>query len=193
MKKLLLSLSIFYLLINSQFTLADSFYCQYANKPVNTGEAMADVQAACGAPTSASTQVDTSTSTTTTPQNSTQQWVYTALGRMTTPQGTTAMGMVPALVFTITNDQVTQIQRSGSPLAQSIPCGIASTLGVNSTGEMVRLACGNPSYIQNVPGNNVTTQNVTVWTYNRGPYEPQMIFDFENGVLTKIVSGQLGS
>jgi len=167
---------------------ADSFYCINNNQAVSTGDSMDAVQTACGAPTSISTRTDMQNTPYTV-----QEWIYTTPGVALTPQGAMLGATVPSLVFFLQNDRVTQIQRNGTAVSGSVSCGIAQAIGVNSSGEMIRLACGNPTYIQNLQQNQSSTQLVTIWTYNRGPYQPMMIFEFENGKLARIKSGQLGN
>jgi hypothetical protein len=185
------SIMIFVIIIISFYfnnCFAESFYCANTNGAIATGDSMDDVQAECGAPTSVSSRTDTTSST-----NNEMQWIYAAQGMTLSPQGTYMRGLVPYLTVTLQNDKVIQIQRTSNAMPTSITCGISQTVGINSTGEMILLACGRPTMTQTIQTPNNSTQEVTVWTYNRGPYEPQIILDFEDGKLTQIISGQLGT
>ncbi len=172
--------------INNSF--AESFYCANTNGAIATGDSMDDVQAQCGAPTSTSTRTDNISST-----NNEVQWIYASQGMTLSPQGTYIRGLVPYLTITLQNDKVIEIQRTSNTIPTSITCGLSQAVGVNSTSEMILLACGRPTMIQTIQTPNNTTQNVTIWTYNRGPYQPQIILDFVGGKLTQIISGQLGT
>ena len=169
-------------------SLAASFYCADTNGAIATGDTTDAVQAACGAPTTITTRTDTISST-----NTEIQWIYASQGMAMTPQGRYMPGLVPYLTITLQNDKVIQIQKTNNTLPSSITCGMSQAVGINSTSEMILLACGRPTLTQTVQTPNNTTQDVTVWTYNRGPYQPQIILDFVGGKLTQIISGQLGT
>ncbi len=168
---------------------AASFYCANTNGAIATGDSMDEVQAQCGAPTNTSTRTDTVAST-----NTETQWIYATQGMAMTPQGTYAPGLVPYLTVTIQDNKVIQIQRTtNNIMPNSLTCGLSQAVSINSPSESILLACGKPTLTQTVQTPKNTMQEVTIWTYNRGPYEPQIILNFEGGKLTQIISGQDGT
>lgn len=167
---------------------ATSFYCANTNGAIATGYSMDDVQAQCGAPTTVSTRTDSVAST-----NTETQWIYAAQGMSRSPTGAYMPGLIPYLTVTLQNDKVTQIQRGSSTMPTSLSCAMSQAVAINSTGEMIIVACGKPTMTQSIQTPNNTTQDVTIWTYNRGPYQPQIILDFVDDKLTQITAGQLGT
>lgn len=166
----------------------NTYYCANTNQSVSVGETLPQVQLACGNPTSTSTSQQQVSSNI----NSGQQWIYTQGTFTATPQGYVLSQNVPSLIFIIQNGLVTQIQRSGSVAVGGLSCGLAQAIGINSTAAAVRIACGNPNYIQPYQQNNAQTHAITTWVYNHGPFQPQIIFTFTDGKLSNIQSGQLG-
>jgi hypothetical protein len=177
------------LLFSSSVVYADnSYYCANTNQGVSIGENITQVFTACGAPTTTSTQQQLVPML-----NTAEQWVYTTGTATITAQGIIPPANAPSLMFTIQNGVVTQIKHTGIIMSSNVGCNIAQTIGVNSTAAAVRLACGNPTYIQPAAGTNSAQHTTTTWIYNHGPFQPQIIFIFTDNVLTNIKSGQLGN
>lgn len=168
---------------------AASFYCANTNGAIATGDSMDEVQVECGTPTNVSTRNDSVSSA-----NTETQWIYAAQGMAMTPQGTYMPGLVPYLTVTIQDNKVTQIQRTSNNIsANALTCGLSQAVSINSSPDAILLACGKPTLSQTIQTPKTTTQEVTVWTYNRGPYEPQIILNFVDNKLTQIISGQDGT
>jgi hypothetical protein len=167
----------------------NSYYCANTSQSVSVGETLQQVFACCGAPTNTnSTAVLAQT-----PNASSQQWVYTKGIATITAQGIVPAPNSPTVIFTIENGVVTQVQHSGTAMLDNIACNLVQSLGVTRTAAAARVTCGNPTYIQAIPQINTTTHDITTWTYNHGPYQPQIIFTFTDGYLSNIKAGQLGT
>jgi hypothetical protein len=165
------------------------YYCANSSQSVSVGESLQQVFSACGAPTTTSNTEQLVPAT----NIAAQQWVYTNGIASITTQGIVPAPNSSTVIFTIDNGVVTQVQHSGATMLGNIGCNLVQSLGVNSTAAAVHLTCGNPTYIQAVPKANSITHNITTWTYNHGPYQPQIIFTFTDGSLSNIKSGQLGT
>lgn len=164
-------------------TNTSSFNCPNTFKTIQVGDSMEAVQAACGPASSTATkQVQETTPTTTV------QWTY-SLGWMNGAQ----TSLLPSLVLTFKNNKVTQITRSGAPVALGAYCVLNGVINIGDSSDKVLQVCGEPNVISQSQQANTTTKTLIVWTYNYGPYRPQMILQFENGALSQITAGQLGS
>jgi hypothetical protein len=160
-----------------------SYYCTKTFQTVKLGDTPDVVSTACGTPTTTATQqVPINTPITTT------QWVY-ALGLLNI-KGTTLFLPTVTVIFD-DNQKVIEIQRSNSIVAAGY-CSINGLINVGDPARNVLLACGQPTSINTQHQTITTNKIITEWTYNNGPYQPQILFDFEDGKLTQITSGQLG-
>jgi len=176
---------VFILLFFKQVFAADfsTYYCANTFQVVKTGDTTDRVRTACGQPTSITTQQQSIIMPV-----AVTQWIYT-LGLFT------LKGLVfslPTLSINFDSDQkITQINRSG----MLVSAGYCAINGVINTGDpmnKVLLTCGQPNFISTQQQNVTTTKTITQWIYNKGPYQPQIIFNFEGNSLTRITSGQLG-
>jgi hypothetical protein len=180
--------NIFYLFLILFFNAAyaatfPSYYCANTFQTVKLGDSPDTVRTACGQPsTNITHQVPVVTPTTIT------QWTYT-LGLLSF-KGTAFF--LPTILITFDNNQqVTQISRNNSFVITSY-CALNGTINVGDPASKVLATCGQPSFVNTQQQAVTTSKNVSEWTYNFGPYKPQIIFDFENNQLAQITSGQLG-
>lgn len=182
MKKIIFSLTFLFCGVAYAATFP-SYYCANTFRTVKLGDSMDTVRMACGQPTSVTTQqIPVSTPVTVT------EWVYT-LGLFSI-KGTSFF--LPTITITFDNNKnVTQIARSNSLVATGY-CAINGVINVGDSMNKVLFTCGQPNYTNTRQQAVNTSKTITEWTYNFGPYKPQIIFDFENGQTTQIASGQLG-
>lgn len=185
MKLINFSLAAFVILCvgSAQAATFNSYYCPTTFQNVKVGDNMDDVRAACGNPTATNTQQQqTSTPTTVT------QWVYT-LGLFSIKGVTVDL---PTLTIAFdSNQKVMQIDRSGAFVSAGY-CAANGMVNIGDPASAVLLTCGRPSFISTREQAVTTANSITEWTYNNGPYKPQIIFDFQDGKLTQISSGALG-
>lgn len=165
-----------------------SFVCPNTYRDVKVGDSMDIVTAACGQPTTVSTQQkQTNTPVTTT------VWVYSQGGVLGSLNVKGVSLSLPSLTVAFDSDQkVSSISSQGSSTSSLGYCGMGKTIHIGDSQETVKAECGEPSMVNSQESSSTTTQNVVVWTYNYGPYKPQIIFKFENGLLNKLSSGALG-
>lgn len=168
----------------SQATTVSSYYCATGFRTVKIGDPVEVVRAACGEPTSNQVRQKQITAAL-----NTEVWIYS----LTIPTANKNVAYLPVLAITFQEGKVTKIDRGNSSNAAPGYCGVNGTLNLGDTPDSVLSACGRPTTINTSQVPNTTTKTVTEWVYNAGPYKPQMIFDFENGVLSEINSGALGS
>lgn len=176
-------LSIFLFFNTAYAATFPSYYCDSTFQTVKVGDTAMAVQAACGQPTTSTTnQVPVVTPTTTT------QWIY-SLGLFSIKGVSYSL---PTLTIQFdSNQRVIQIERSNS-LVSSGYCAASGVINIGDPMNTVLLTCGQPNFTSVHQQPITTTKDVTEWTYNFGPYKPQIIFDFEGGLVTQISSGQLG-
>jgi len=161
-----------------------SYYCANTFKSIRVGDSTDAVQAACGTP-SATTMRQQQISMPAT----TVQWVY-SLGFLTSKN--TIVSLPTLMVNFDANQRVVTITRGGAPINISVPCTINHTINIGDSMNTVMAACGPPNFTNSQQTTVNVTKYLLEWTYNFGPYKPQIILDFDNGQLTQIVSGQLG-
>lgn len=160
-----------------------NYYCDKTYQSVKVGDTMETVHAACSEPTTTNTRAEqTSTPT------SIIQWVY-SLGLFSIKNVTFNL---PTITINFKDQKVIEIIRSDLPVATNGYCGINALISIGDSMSQVLFVCGQPNFINNTQRDITTTKSIMEWTYNNGPYKPQIIFDFENGQVTKIASGQLG-
>lgn len=153
-----------------------SYTCPSTYRTVQVGNSMDNVRSACGEPTSSTVEavpVNTPIETT--------QWIYTANVKIKDNFIST-----PILVITLQNGQVTQIEKTS--LAAPLSTSCANVINFGDSQATVLSACGQPNIVNSKQKANTNTKQITHWIYNFGPYKPQVIFDFDNGVLTQISS-----
>ena len=161
-----------------------SYYCPTTYKTIRTGDTLDSVQANCGAPTSTTTrQVQI-----TTPVNTTQ-WIY-SLGGVSIKG---AAFFLPSMIITFdANKTVTEIRSGGTQVIMGGSCSSTGMVKIGDPMNTVLAVCGTPNYVNNNQTAATSTKDILEWTYSFGPYQPRIILDFENSVLTQISSGQLG-
>jgi hypothetical protein len=167
-----------------------SFVCPNTYRGVRVGDSMDAVTSACGKPTTVATeQKQTNTPVTTT------VWVYTQGGALGSLNVKGVSLSLPTLTIAFdSNQKVSSISSQGSSSNNSSLgyCGMGKTVNIGDSQETVKAECGEPTMVNSQESSSTTTQNVVVWTYNYGPYKPQIIFKFENGLLSGLSSGALG-
>jgi hypothetical protein len=158
----------------------NSYYCLITGKVASVGQTTAQVSVACGPPTSTATReehIDTPITYT--------QWIYGI--------PIDKVGLVPTLRVTFDeNSVVTKIEKNGMVLS-SLLCNISGMIQVNDAPLTIRLACGAPYLINTIATVKSSVKTVNVWTYNFGPYQQQIIFEFVGDTLTQIKTGNLGN
>lgn len=162
-----------------------SYYCPTTYKTVKLGDSIDTVRAACGDPSMTTTrkgQVNTPITTT--------QWIYT-LNLQNKKKNT--FDSQPAFSITFRDQKVIQIERNNLPPITGNNCVLNGLVNMGDTQDAVLSMCGQPNIVNSRQDSNTSTKEIVEWTYNFGPYKPQIIFDFENGVLTQIGSGALGN
>lgn len=158
----------------------NSYYCMNTGRVINVGQHSADVTTACGAPTIITSREDKIE----TPITLTQ-WVYGI------PVDKT--GLIPTLRVTFDeNNVVSKIDKSGIVLNSRF-CNINGMIQTGDAQATVRLACGAPALINTIATTKSTVKAVSVWTYNLGTYQPQIILEFDGDTLTQIKSGVMGT
>src|SRR6185312_13432690 len=160
---------------------SSSYYCINTYQLVKIGDTADTVRTACGAPTTTTTeekQISTPVTFT--------RWTYTLGHKLI--KG--VWFYLPSLII-IFNDQqqVTQIEQNGAAIAVGSYCAINNMVNIGDTKDSVLLACGRPDFINTRQEAATSTKTITRWTYNNGPYKPQMLFDFEDGKLSTITTG----
>lgn len=161
----------------------NSYYCSQNFKGVAVGATMDSVRAACGNPSSTITKEVPVVTTT-----NNVEWIYT-LGVMEIKG---VLLNVPTLTISFVDHKVTEIKQNNSLIAAASYCASNGTVNIGDQDISVLAACGQPNFISTEQRGHTTQKEVIEWTYNFGPYKPQIIFDFENGLLTQLSSGQLG-
>lgn len=156
-----------------------SYTCSQTYRTVQVGNTMDAVRAACGEPTSKTTQdvpVDSTIDT--------AQWVYTASVKVKDN-----LVSMPILVVTIKNGQVSQIERTTIAAPLSTSCATPGIINVGDPQATVLATCGQPNIVNSRQKASTDTKQVTRWIYNFGPYKPAVTFEFDStGVLTQISS-----
>lgn len=181
MKNKILALGFFInilLLLSAHAATVYSYTCAQTYRTVQVGNTMDAVRAACGEPTSNTTQ-DTPVNT---PIEVTQ-WVYTASVKI--KDNTVS---IPVLAITFQNQRVSQIEKTSIAAPVSTYCASPGAINVGDSQTNVLAVCGQPNIVNSKQKANTATKQVTRWIYNFGPYKPQVIFDFEGGVLKQISS-----
>lgn len=158
----------------------NSYYCINTGKVINLGQHIADVTTACGPPTIISSREDKIE----TPITLTQ-WIYGI--------PVDKAGLIPTLRVTFDeNNLVSKIDKSGIVL-NSLFCNINGMIKNGDAQATVRLACGAPALINSIATTKSSVKTINEWTYNFGPYQPQIIFEFDGDTLTQIKTGSLGN
>lgn len=160
-----------------------SYYCPTTYQSVRIGDDSTTLRAACGNPNTVTTrqeQIQTPTQT--------LVWIYT-LGLFSVKG---ASFFLPTLTITFDNNQkVIQVDRSGTVIVTGF-CAINGVVNLGDSATQVLATCGQPSYASTRQQVTNSSKDITEWTYNYGPYKPQIIFDLEDDKITQITSGQLG-
>ena len=106
----------------------------------------------------------------------------------------------PPTVFQVTNNKVTAITQGNNNVNQTNQC-MSSQPGspqqTSSQGEVrigdsvdkIIAACGQPSFVNTTNETKAEEQapkEVTVWSYDLGPYSPALVLQFENAKLISI-------
>lgn len=169
---------------NVQAASFPSYYCDTTFKTVKLGDSLEAVKAACGNPASATTrqeQVVTPITTT--------QWIYTL--NLQNKKGAT-VDYLPALSIVFRDRKVVQVERSNLPSSGGSYCVMNNMVNIGDAQDSVLNICGQPNVVNSRQDSSTSSKEVVEWVYNFGPYKPQIIFNFEGGVLTQISSGALG-
>ncbi len=161
-----------------------SYYCPTTFRTVKIGDGIDAVRAACGNPTTTLTRQEQVA----TPINTTK-WIYTL--NLKDKNGSPVY--IPAFTITFRDQKVAQIERNNLPTTGGSFCITNGTVNLGDTQDSVLRVCGQPNVINSRQDSATATKETVEWIYNFGPYKPQIIFDFNNGVLTQIGSGALGS
>lgn len=183
MKKQIVCFLLFLTIGNSVLAAGYSnYYCEKTFSVVKVGDSMEAIKAACGEPTNISTQEQTVPNTT-----SAVKWVYN-LG-MFTIKG--VVFNLPMINLTFREQKVVDVNRNGLPVTAGY-CAINGLVTLGDTMDKVLLNCGQPNFTTTAELQNSTSKTITQWTYNFGPYRPQIIFNFDNEKVIQISNGQLG-
>jgi len=184
MRKLLNGIFISTLFFYSNVIWAYSnYFCEKGARGVSVGDTIDTVRAACGDPTTVTTKNIQEAS-----PASTVQWIYT-LGFIVAKNVAVTL---PTLTITFQNQVVTQLAKNGIPLVGDTNCTLTGVVRIGDSMDKVTAACGQPNMVNNSQQTVSINKEVMTWTYNFGPYQPQILFNFENGQLAQITSGQLG-
>lgn len=161
-----------------------NYYCEKNFKSVSVGATMDTVRAACGEPNNTIIkQLPVQT-----PLNQVQ-WIYT-LGLLDI-NGVKLN--LPSLTLTFANNQIIEIMRNNLPITNGGYCNINGKINIGDNMNTVLTRCGRPNFINQRQRMQISYKQVIEWIYNFGPYRQQVLFDFDNGSLTQITMGQLGS
>lgn len=161
-----------------------SYYCPKTYRMVKLGDSLEIVRTACGDPTTTLTQEVKDNNN----AISTIQWIYT-LG----PVDLKNIASVPSLTISFRDQKVIKVEKNGLALNDTGFCSMNGAVNMGDTMEKVLSTCGNPGMVNTQQEANPIPKLVTKWVYNSGPYKPQIIFNFDNGVVTEISAGALGS
>lgn len=184
MRKLAYGILISTLFLYSNITWGYSnYFCEKNARGVSVGDTMDAVRAACGNPTTMTSKNVQEAS----PAN-TVQWFYT-LGSLIVKNVTVTM---PTLTITFQNQVVTQLAKNGMPITGDTNCTLTGVVKIGDSMEKVTTTCGQPNLVSNSQQMAPVNKDIATWVYNFGPYQPQILFNFENGQLVQIASGQLG-
>jgi hypothetical protein len=165
---------------NSAF--AARFVCPNTYQTVMTGFTSAQVASACGVPTTITTNNVASNAPVVQ-----EQWVYS----LRNPLSQGVNQYFPELILTFQDDKVVQISSNNQSALSLFLCYRTNRIRIGSTSAEVRQNCGLPSSTNSIQTANSQEVALTEWVYNFGPYRPQMIFTFQNGVLQNIRMGQI--
>jgi|GEM_PF-2894580 hypothetical protein len=177
-------------LLGAHAVMADSYYCSGNgyNGYINTGDSQAQVVAACGQPTSQTTQAAPQTN------NTIQYWTYsnqavTSSKNLSTGSITTQLNQSgPMIVVEITGDKVSNITVNGQPSQTTNACQTGRPISVGNPSSEVMLSCGNPtSTTTSTAPPPANPPQITVWTYNYGNYQNPMVLQFSSdGTLQSV-------
>lgn len=160
----------------------NSYTCDKTFRIVQVGDSMDTVRVACGEPTT-SKNIEKPVTTSVT----TAQWIYT-LGLI---QYKGIVLNLSSLAISFRDQKVIAIARSGAIVTNGY-CAINGRVNLGDTMTQVLTTCGQPNLVNNLQEAINSTKSITEWIYDNGPYKPQILFDFEAGKLTEIITGQLG-
>lgn len=165
---------------------AESFMCPTTFRMVSTGDTAEALVAACGQPEAVKIQQNVQQ----VPAQVTR-WVYSA--DVFNPRSVNIF--LSTLAVAIKDNRVVQIEKNGllTKIADSALCTSEARVKEGDSMQAVLEACGPPSYIaeQQIMVEHKT--EVTIYSYNFGPYRPKALFEFENNSLMRIVNGEAGS
>lgn len=169
---------------NLQAATFSTYYCPTTYKTVKLGDSIDAVRAACGNPTSTTTRQEQVLI----PVN-TVKWIYTL--NLKDKSGNPVL--IPAFTITLRDQKVIAIERNNLPTLGSSYCVQNGSVNLGDMQDSVLQACGQPNAVNSQQDSTTSTKEVVEWVYNNGPYKPQIIFNFEGGVLKQMGSGALGN
>jgi hypothetical protein len=170
-----LILSILFML-NIGVAHAGSYVCGTTLKPVQLGDSMEAVKAACGEPEA----VATNTVPVNTPIQVTR-WVYVVRTNGNRLQ-------IPLFSIDFQNRKVVQIEKNtgAGSLLGGFSCIDSGMLKAGLSMEEVMTMCGSPSAVSNTTTTQTSTKSVIVWTYEHSQFHSKINFEFQDGKLSKI-------
>lgn len=162
---------------------AASYYCIDTSHVISDGDSMNVVQAACGSPIDVQSREEHISI----PMAITQ-WVYMPF-RPENPSRTPDYLARLIIIFNNRGKVITlrqsQIQDpQGHPNEPEIaPCGSGSTVEVGDDLSTVQFECGKPTFINKLQSSQEVVKKVVEWRYPKN-----MILQFEDGVLIKVIN-----
>jgi hypothetical protein len=161
-----------------------SYYCAESNQVVNEGDPMEKVQEICGPPTAVAIKEEIASE-----PIQTEEWVY--IHRPPAP--TKSSDYLPFLIVIFDkNERAAQIKQN-PPVGQDPTEPVVCSFGTIKIGDImptVRLTCGEPAVINKRESSIDTTKKIVMWTYKKNPYTAPVTFQFEDGILKRINTGQ---
>lgn len=174
------STKLFIILLASTFSTSTfAMLCPGNFNEINTGDSLATVKAACGAPTSENT--------TDSQANLPQEWVYYVSVNPAFYQNISQNGQA-SLKTTIAfaNGKVTNMSVNGIGVSSTAICG--NNIQIGDAQKSVEAACGKPAFINQGSGSQAGSQSaaktteITKLTYVVGGITTVLVFN--NGALT---------
>lgn len=170
-----------FLFVFSQASFAANYYCPNTSRYISTGQTAEVVEQNCGAPTKKINSEKQAQKTV-----KIQQWFYNFTSG---PDPKT--NNRPDTVFTIQDGKVTGITLNNQPVDSTAVCDGKTILKIGDSGKQVKAICKGPGFT-NVGEKTQAGKKSKImqWIYIYGPYQPQVILEFEEGKLTSIKQGQ---
>jgi hypothetical protein len=150
-------------LIASCTTSTYAMFCPSGFNQINLGDTVAQVTAACGAPTSQSSENSTA--------DKPQEWTYYVKAQ---PSDQSTLRMTVAF----TAGKVTNMSVNGIGLTNTQICG-GNTVQIGDDQKSVKTLCGDPAFIaqSNMPSAAKDTVKVTTFIYNTTAAPISLIFN----------------